>query len=118
MAGKVQWGRIPVDSSAGRGAIQEYHSWAMTKPSSLRYASQTWQSKLGKVHSPIPAVATQFELQVKRLGLTKQTYTASARLRAWCEDNKNQYYVPEWLLEEWEITVDAMAWSDVRARVA
>jgi hypothetical protein len=72
----------------------------------------------GKFIPPIPAIATQFELQVKRLGLTKQTYTASARLRAWCEDNKNRYYIPEWLLGEWEITVDAMAWSDLRARVA
>ena len=23
-----------------------------------------------------------------------------------CEHNRNRYYVPEWLLEEWSITVD------------
>lgn len=72
----------------------------------------------GKPPEPIPAIPTQFELQVKQLGLTKQTYTTSARLRSWCEDNKNRYYVPEWLLEEWEITVDSMGWINLRDRAA
>jgi hypothetical protein len=72
----------------------------------------------GKFIPPIPAIDTQFELQVKHLGLTKQAYTTSARLRAWCENNKNQYYIPEWLLEEWGITVDSMGGIYWRARVA
>ena len=54
----------------------------------------------------IPHVATEFESQVLRLGLTRKTYTASAKLRAWCENNKNRCYIPEWLLAEWGITVD------------
>jgi hypothetical protein len=29
-----------------------------------------------------------------------------AELRTWCAQNRNRYYVPEWLLEEWSITVD------------
>jgi hypothetical protein len=33
-------------------------------------------------------------------------YTSSAELLAWCEQNRNRCYVPEWLLEEWGITVD------------
>jgi hypothetical protein len=87
----------------------------MTKPlvpiaTHRRRGNPDW----GKFIQPIPAVATQFELQVKQLGLTKQTYTTSARLRAWCEDNKNRYYIPEWLLEEWEITVDPMGGIDRR----
>jgi len=91
----------------------------MTKPlvpiaTHRRRGNPNW----GKFIQPIPAIATQFELQVKQLGLTKQTYTTSARLRAWCEDNKNRYYIPEWLLEEWEITVDPMGCIDLRARVA
>jgi hypothetical protein len=91
----------------------------MTKPlipiaTHHRRGNPNW----GKFISPIPAITTQFELQVKRLGLTKQTYTTSARLRAWCEDNKNRYYIPEWLLEEWEITVDPMGGIDRRDRVA
>jgi len=33
-------------------------------------------------------------------------YIFSIELRAWCEQNRNRLYVPEWLLEEWGITVD------------
>jgi hypothetical protein len=57
----------------------------------------------------IPHVATEFESQVRQLGLTKRTYAASAQLRTWCERNKNRCYIPEWLLAEWGITVDALA---------
>jgi len=65
-----------------------------------------WQ---GQPPQPIPAIATAFELQARRLGLTKEAYTASAQLRTWCERNKNHCYIPEWLLAEWGITVDAYA---------
>jgi hypothetical protein len=27
-------------------------------------------------------------------------------VRIWCEHNKNRFYIPEWLLKEWRITVD------------
>jgi hypothetical protein len=53
-----------------------------------------------------PALATEFELRVRQLQLTAATYTSSRELRAWCQRNKNRCYVPEWLLEEWGITVD------------
>jgi hypothetical protein len=33
-------------------------------------------------------------------------YTSSADLRAWCEQNRNRVYIPEWLLKELGITVD------------
>jgi len=55
---------------------------------------------------PVPRIDTQFELKVRQLGLTRQAYTASAKLKIWCEHNKNRRYIPEWLLAEWEITVD------------
>ncbi len=54
----------------------------------------------------IPALLTEFELRVRQLQLTPGMYTSSHELRAWCEQNRNRYYVPEWLLEEWGITVD------------
>ena len=54
----------------------------------------------------MPATATEFDSQARRLGLTEQTYVASAQLRTWCERNKNRFYIPEWLLAEWGITVD------------
>ncbi len=53
-----------------------------------------------------PALATEFELRIRQLRLTAEMYTSSAELRVWCEQNRNRCYVPEWLLQEWGITVD------------
>lgn len=60
----------------------------------------------GRPMRPSPALATEFELLVRRLQLTSEMYTSSRELRAWCEHNKNRIYIPEWLLKEWRITVD------------
>jgi hypothetical protein len=51
-------------------------------------------------------LATEFEIQLRRLLLTPETYLSSVELHRWCEENRNRCYVPEWLLEEWGITVD------------
>jgi hypothetical protein len=40
--------------------------------------------------------------------LTAEMYTSSRELRIWCEQNRNRVYIPEWLLQEWDITVDAL----------
>jgi hypothetical protein len=56
--------------------------------------------------SSIPSLPTEFELQVRRLGLTKPGYVTSAALKVWCQRNRNRLYVPEWLLEAWEMPVD------------
>ena len=60
----------------------------------------------GRPMRPAPAVATEFELQVKQLRLTVEMYVFSAELRNWCERNRNRFYVPEWLLDMWDIPVD------------
>jgi hypothetical protein len=60
----------------------------------------------GRPIPPAPALATEFELRVRQLQLTAETYTSSRELRAWCEQNRNRVYIPEWLLKEWGITVD------------
>jgi hypothetical protein len=60
----------------------------------------------GRPIPPVRAFATEFELQVRQLQLTAKTYTSSAELHTWCERNRNRLYIPEWLLEEWGITVD------------
>ena len=91
----------------------------MTKP----FIQPTTQRKRGnpnwgKPPQPIPATATEFESQARRLGLTRQTYTASAELRMWCERNKDRCYIPEWLLAEWGITVDPNASIENKVRVA
>jgi len=62
----------------------------------------------GKPILPIPALLTEFEMQVERLGLSKAEYGASAELRRWCVHNRNRCYVPEWLLEAWGLRVDAI----------
>ena len=53
-----------------------------------------------------PAIATEFELRVKHLHLKPEMYASSRELREWCRQNRNRIYVPEWLLEEWSLTVD------------
>jgi hypothetical protein len=60
----------------------------------------------GQPSRPIAAGPTEFEMQVRKLGLTKQTYAASAQLRSWCEYNRNRCYIPEWLLDALGILVD------------
>jgi hypothetical protein len=62
----------------------------------------------GRPIPPTPALATQFELLVRKLRLTPETYTSSAQLRIWCEQNRNRVYVPEWLLQEWGMSVDSI----------
>jgi hypothetical protein len=61
----------------------------------------------GKLLPPVPSVPTEFEMQVARLGLTRSEYAASAALRRWCERNLSRVYVPEWLLHEWGMHVEA-----------
>jgi hypothetical protein len=61
----------------------------------------------GRPIAPLLALPTEFELRVSQLQLMAEMYTSSVELRTWCEQNRNRVYIPEWLLEEWGITVDA-----------
>ncbi len=61
----------------------------------------------GRPMPPAPVLATEFEVRVRHLYLTPEMYTSSGELRTWCQQNRNRVYIPEWLLEEWGITVDA-----------
>jgi hypothetical protein len=84
-------------------------SEAMTKPSTLlgtkrRRGNPNW----GRPPQSPPAFPTEFEMQVKRIGLTKPEYIASAELKRWCERNRNRVYVPEWLLQAWGLDVEAI----------
>jgi len=62
----------------------------------------------GRPIPPAPAIATEFELQVRHLRLAPEAYASSRELRIWCQENRNRFYIPEWLLEEWHIAVDAI----------
>jgi len=61
----------------------------------------------GRPMLPASVLCTEFEMQVRQLHLMPETYTSSAHLRSWCEKNRNRCYIPEWLLDEWEIRVNA-----------
>ena len=67
-----------------------------------RRGNPTW----GRPIPPAPALATEFEMQVRQLRLGPETYLYSAELRSWCERNRNRCYIPEWLLDAWDIPVD------------
>jgi hypothetical protein len=56
---------------------------------------------------PTRALLTEFEIEVARLALTRPQYVASIELKLWCNHNRNRVYVPEWLLAEWGMQVDA-----------
>ena len=51
-------------------------------------------------------LATEFEMQVRQLRLTAETYVFSPELQIWCERNRNRRYIPEWLLEAWDLPVN------------
>jgi hypothetical protein len=55
---------------------------------------------------PASVLVTEFDLQVRKLGLTQNKYVSSVELRRWCDRNCNRSYVPEWLLAEWGIQVE------------
>jgi hypothetical protein len=79
----------------------------MTRPiasagTKRRHGNLNW----GKPPGPLPAVLTEFEIQVERLGLTTVQFIDSTQLKQWCAHNRNRCYVPEWLLKEWGLTVE------------
>ena len=60
----------------------------------------------GRPMPPARALATAFELQVRHLQLAPEAYVFSDQLRGWCERNRNRFYIPEWLLDAWDIRVN------------
>ena len=60
----------------------------------------------GKPMPFAPRSLTEFEVEVKRLRLTKGMYSSSNELHRWCQKNRNRIYIPEWLLEDWDIVVE------------
>jgi hypothetical protein len=60
----------------------------------------------GQPMLPASVLVTEFDLQVRKLGLTQSKYVSSVELRRWCDRNCNRFYVPEWLLTEWGIEVE------------
>ncbi|MFZ0734710.1 MAG: hypothetical protein WAM79_20505 [Candidatus Sulfotelmatobacter sp.] len=81
--------------------------WAMANPVTLpALPRKRGNPKWGPPTRFATALATEFELRVRQLRLTPEMYASSLELRAWCEQNTNRRYIPEWLLEEWSLTVE------------
>ena len=78
----------------------------MVDPGSLPVNRKRGNPNWGRPMPLSPALATEFDLLVKQLQLTAEMYTSSAALRAWCKQNKDRVYIPEWLLKELCIAVD------------
>lgn len=53
-----------------------------------------------------PTLPTEFEMQVRQLQLTPETYVFSQALHSWCERNRNQFYIPEWLIKAWNLRIN------------
>ena len=60
----------------------------------------------GRPMQPVSILCTEFELQTKELQLAPDQYIVSAKLRKWCQRNRNRFYIPEWLLDAWDMRVD------------
>ena len=60
----------------------------------------------GRPMQPASVLCTEFEMQVRQLHLIPEHYVVSTELRKWCKENRNRYYIPEWLLDAWDIRVD------------
>jgi hypothetical protein len=56
----------------------------------------------------IRPLRAEFEIQGESLGLAKDEYVGSAKLKLWCDRNRNRIYIPEWLLRAWGMEVDAI----------
>jgi hypothetical protein len=86
-----------------RSNLAEYHQ---LEAEIKRFMNRRGNPNWGRPIPLRPAVATEFEVEVKRLRLTPGTYVLSHELRRWCLQNRNRCYIPEWLLDAWNIRVN------------
>jgi uncharacterized protein YecA (UPF0149 family) len=54
-----------------------------------------------------PAGQSELEQYARKLSLSEQDCANSTELRTWCSANRNRCYIPEWLLKEWNMCVEA-----------
>jgi hypothetical protein len=85
-------------------------------PLSLAMPRPRGNPNWGRPGQPVSTMATEFEMQVRRLGLTSATCADSLELRDWCAENKNRCYIPESLLRAWRIGVDSDLSGDMRSK--
>lgn len=59
----------------------------------------------GEPAPPPTKSPSEFERVARTLGLSEVSYSESRELRQWCEENRNRFYIPEWLLKRWGMKV-------------
>jgi hypothetical protein len=91
-----------------RRSHAEYHPWSWRKHSFIQVGIASAEIRTGGRVGSTPSSYgyTEFEMQVRELGLSQQTCADSTESRRWCERNMNRLYVAEWLLDVWAIPVD------------
>jgi len=93
-----------VDLSTRKGVSSIVAKQILLPSPSRKRGNPNW----GKPLLPMPSSPTEFEMQMRKLGLTAATCTDSKDLRTWCQQNRNRCYIPEWLLDAWGIEVEAL----------
>jgi hypothetical protein len=93
-----------VDISERKGVSSIVAKQILLPSPSRKRGNPNW----GKPLLPMPSSPTEFEMQMRKLGLTAATCTHSNDLRTWCQQNRNRCYIPEWLLDAWGIEVEAL----------
>jgi hypothetical protein len=93
-----------VDLSTRKGVSSIVAKQIILPSPSRKRGNPNW----GKPLLPMPSSPTEFEMQMRKLGLTAATCTHSNDLRTWCQQNRNRCYIPEWLLDAWGIEVEAL----------
>ena len=88
-------------------AGKAYDLVTMSMPTAPDQKRKRGNPQWGKPLTPVHVVITEFEAEAARLGLTKDDYVASAALKRWCNHNRNRVYIPEWLLDKWDMEVDS-----------
>jgi hypothetical protein len=94
--------RIPTPESCRASIILRMAKILSMRAIVRRRGNPNWERPV----QPTSALATEFEVEIQRLGLTKEAFVGSGPLQDWCKRNKNRCYIPEWLLGAWDIHVD------------
>jgi hypothetical protein len=77
-------------------------------PLHKRRGNPNWGKRDATLRYSHEVEITEFESMVTKFGLTADQIIRSTRLREWAKKNKNNKYVPEYLLEAWRLKVDGV----------
>jgi hypothetical protein len=99
---------FPPFHSSGWTKITIHQAWEyyLNWPAHRLYDSQARQPQLGQTHATRSSPSYRIWNAGQAITTTPHVYASSHELRRWCERNRNRCYIPEWLLDAWDIPVD------------